>query len=110
MKKDYTREEILKRIKKKRDVLDEIDAFMLGIDAPIERELMRYIWNNHNVVNFQMLVLHFVNNQGICTKAKLERRLESLCKFNFIKRSDYKGTIFYEVVKEETTTQKEKVK
>lgn len=101
-----SREEILQRIKKKRDVLDEIDAFMLGIDAPIEREIMRYIWNNHNVVNFHMLVLHFVHNQGICTKAKLERRLESLCKFNFIKRSDYRGSIFYEIVKEEESTEK----
>ncbi len=98
MKRQLSKEQIIDSIKK-RNVLDEIDVFMLGLDAPLEREIMRYIWSNQNIVNFQMLIIRFVKEQGVCSKSMLERRLESLVKFDFIKRSDYRGTIFYEIQK-----------
>lgn len=100
MKKQLTKNDVIESIKK-RNILDEIDVYMLGLDAPLEREIMRYIWSNQNIVNFQMLVLHFVERQGVCTKSMLERRLESLLKFGFLSRSDYRGTIFYEIKKDE---------
>lgn len=96
---NMNREEVLEKIKK-RNIIDEIDVFMLGLEAPLEREIMRYIYFNNNVVNFQMLIIKFVYKGGLCTKTTLERRLESLVKFKFLLRSDYKGTIFYEVQKE----------
>lgn len=95
-----SKEEVLKSISH-RSVMDEIDAFMLGLDAPLEREIMRYIWYNYNIANFQMLIINFVHNKALCTKITLERRLESLVKFGFLNRFEYRGTIFYEVVKEE---------
>ena len=98
--KPMSKEEVLESIKH-RSIVDEIDAFMLGLEAPLEREIMRYIWYNYNVVNFQMLVINFVHNKGLCSKITLERRLESLVKFGFLVRSEYRGTIFYEVKKDE---------
>lgn len=106
--RELSKGEVLESIKK-RSVLDEIDVFVLGLDAPLEREIMRYIWSCQNVVNFQMLVLHFVEKQGVCTKSMLERRLESLVKFDFIKRSDYRGTIFYEIKKEDKKKEEQKI-
>lgn len=104
--KPMSKEEVMVSIKK-RSIVDEIDAFMLGLDAPLEREIMRYIWYNYNVVNFQMLIINFVYKNALCTKITLERRLESLVKFGFIRRFEYKGTIFYEVQKEQECGEKE---
>jgi predicted transcriptional regulator len=108
MRKPMSKEEILKSIQH-RSINDEIDAFMLGLDAPLEREIMRYVWYNNNVSNLQMLVINFVFNRSICTKITLERRLESLVKFNFLNRFEYRGTIFYEVIKEEIKPKQEEL-
>lgn len=101
-----SKEEVLESIQR-RSIRDEIDAFMLGLDAPLEREIMRYIWYNYNVANFQMLIINFVHNKALCTKITLERRLESLVKFGFLNRFEYRGTIFYEVVKDNGEEKKE---
>lgn len=99
--KPMSKEEVLKSIQH-RSISDELDAFMLGLDAPLEREIMRYIWYNYNVVNLQMLFINFVYNKNLCTRLTLERRLESLVKFGFISRFEDHGTIFYEIIKEES--------
>lgn len=98
---EMNKQELLDSLKSKSAWVDEIDVWMLGLEAPLEREIMRCIlFHPGNVADVHSLVINFVYKKGICTRPNLMRRLDSLVKFGFLKQSEYRGTVFYEVEKE----------
>jgi hypothetical protein len=79
---------------------DELLAFMFGIDEPLEREIMRFVYKNHNSCSRERLELQFVHKLLWCTHDRLMRRVDSLVKFNFLSKEEYKGTVIYTIVEE----------
>jgi Fe2+ or Zn2+ uptake regulation protein len=80
---------------------DELLAFMLGVDNSIEREILRYINKCGGVANYNQIYVFIVLDNFYCTRGTLYKRLNSLVVFKFLKRDEYKGTVFYEICRDE---------
>ena len=44
------------------------------------------------------LVCYFVYKEAVCSRNRLEKRLDSLAKFGFLTKSVCRRTVFYELV------------
>lgn len=93
------KKEFLKSIKKS-NWIDKVDVYMLGLSAPLEREIMRYIYNQHKVVDLHLLQINFVYRGEYCSILTLNRRLQSLVDYGFLSRSEVHHTIFYSIIDE----------
>ena len=82
-------------------VKDEVLAFMLGVDNSIEREILRYINRCGGTSNFNQIEKYIIFDNAYCTRSTLYKRLHSLVVFKFLKKDEYKGTVFYEICREE---------
>jgi hypothetical protein len=71
---------------------------MLGDADAIERTIMRFIYNNRNVVSYEKILIHIVYKNLFCTEQRLRHRLDSLVKFGYLNKFEVHGTIFYEII------------
>jgi hypothetical protein len=80
---------------------DRFLVFMFGVDDALEREILRYVFESHRVVNWNQLVIKFVYQNQVCSVRRLHNRLDSLVSFGYLSKWDYRGTVFYEIVDKE---------
>jgi hypothetical protein len=85
-------------VKDYNDLNDKFLAFMFSMDNPLEREIMRYIYKNQNVISHDRLIYHFCSELVWCDRNRLDKRLISLVNFGFLCKEVYKGIVIYTVV------------
>jgi hypothetical protein len=77
---------------------DEVLAFMFGVEDALDRTILRYVYKSGNkfkTVSKQQIINYVVNQNAYCTSGRLHMRLESLVKFGFLLKEEYKGVILF---------------
>jgi len=80
-------------------ITDEFTAFMLGLDDPVERTIIRFLYDKHRWVGFKELKDFTMVQTLICFNQRtLSRRLDSLVDFKIIvRRTEHDNKTFYKL-------------
>lgn len=68
-------------------------AYMFGLDDDIEKAIIHYINKEGGITIYQNLLIKFVYKDTIVSKNRLQKRLESLTKNNYLNKKEEETTI-----------------
>jgi hypothetical protein len=77
---------------------DEVLAFMFGVEDALERTILRYIYragNKERCASYFQILNYIVTRNGYCNEGRLRKRLDSLTKFGYLIKEEYRGMIIY---------------
>ena len=80
----------------------EAKSFLFGFDTDVDVVILGYLRHpsNEHGCPLERLTMHFCFETSICTKKRLQRRLESLEKYGLIRKDKYATYIIYVPLKD----------